>query len=162
MLTDFYVTFSAACFTLLGLWLVVVQTRLAEWRESRERPRQAYGIALHFSLPGLMSVLALIKPDSSSLWRTSFAIVALGGAVVLAAVRGPAPARLGLMAYLTAIVLYVLIGILAVAPRIASGIGIAAGALPVEAVLLVSLVFLGLNVAWLLLFDETPAASSST
>ena len=31
-LVDFYSTFSAACFALLGLWLVVVQIRLDDWR----------------------------------------------------------------------------------------------------------------------------------
>jgi hypothetical protein len=35
VLTDFYISFSAVCFTLLGLWLIVVQTRHAEWRGSR-------------------------------------------------------------------------------------------------------------------------------
>jgi hypothetical protein len=32
MLTDFYIAFATVCFTLLGLWLIVVQTRHAEWR----------------------------------------------------------------------------------------------------------------------------------
>ncbi len=30
MLKDFYISFSAICFTLMGLWLIVVQTRHAE------------------------------------------------------------------------------------------------------------------------------------
>jgi hypothetical protein len=34
MLTDFYVAFVTVCFTLLGLWIIVVQTRHAEWRQS--------------------------------------------------------------------------------------------------------------------------------
>ena len=34
MLTDFYVAFATVCFTLLGLWIIVVQTRHAEWRQS--------------------------------------------------------------------------------------------------------------------------------
>ena len=112
-------------------------------------------MALHFSLPGLMSLVALVNPASSALWRASFAIVAIGGAVVLAVVRGPAPGRLGLAAYALATALYVLIGILAIAPRIVSGLGIAGTAVRVEAVLLTILVFLGVNVAWLMLFDET-------
>jgi hypothetical protein len=44
---------------------------------------------LHFSLPGLMCLLSLIDPASTTLWRISFAMVAAGG--VLALVRGPAP-----------------------------------------------------------------------
>jgi hypothetical protein len=35
MLTDFYVAFATVCFTLLGLWIIVVQTRHAEWRQAR-------------------------------------------------------------------------------------------------------------------------------
>ena len=62
MLTDFYVAFSTVCFTLLGLWIIVVQTRHAEWRRSVVHRRRAYGVALHFSLPGLMSLLWLIRP----------------------------------------------------------------------------------------------------
>jgi hypothetical protein len=58
MLTDFYVAFATVCFTLLGLWIVVVQTRHAEWRQSAVHRRRAYGVALHFSLPGLMSLLS--------------------------------------------------------------------------------------------------------
>src|SRR6266542_1344675 len=107
-----------------------------------------------FSLPGLMSLLSLIDPGSTTLWRTSFAIVAGSGAVVLALVRGPAPTRLGLVAYVAAVVLYVLVVVVAAVPGIVADIGISARPLRVEAVLLTLLVFLGSNVAWLLLFDE--------
>ncbi len=161
MLTDFYISFSAVCFTLLGLWLIVVQTRHAEWRGSALHRRRAYGVALHFSLPGLMSLLALVNPDSSALWRASFAVVAIGGAVVLIAVRGPAVGKLGLTAYLFAIALYALIGILAIAPRIVGGLGLGATPVRVEAVLLTILVFTGVNVAWLLLFEVAQPGNPS-
>jgi hypothetical protein len=161
VLRDFYISFSAVCFTLLGLWLIVVQTRHAEWRGSALARRRAYGVALHFSLPGLMSLLALVNPDSSALWRTSFAIVAIGGAVVLIAVRGSAVGKLGLAAYIFAIALYTLIGILAIAPRIVGGLGLDATPVRVEAVLLTILVFAGVNVAWLLLFEAAPSDRAS-
>lgn len=157
MLTDFYIAFATVCFTLLGLWLIVVQTRHAEWRRVAVHRRRAYGVALHFSLPGLMSLLSLIDPASTALWRISFAIVAGSGAIVLALVHGPAPTRLGTAAYLIAVVLYVLIAIIAAVPSIVADLGISARPLRVEAVLLTILVFLGVNVAWLLLFDETPS-----
>jgi hypothetical protein len=160
VLTDFYISFSAVCFTLLGLWLVVVQTRHAEWRGSALHRRRAYGVALHFSLPGLMSLLALVNPDSRALWRASFAIVAIGGAVVLIAVRGPAVGKLGLTAYIFVIALYALIGILAIAPRIVGELGLGATPVRVEAVLLTILVFTGVNVAWLLLFEAAPSSPS--
>jgi hypothetical protein len=40
------------CFALLGLWIVVVQARHAGWRQVALQQRRAYGVALHFSLPG--------------------------------------------------------------------------------------------------------------
>ena len=153
MLTDFYISFSAVCFTLLGLWLVVVQTRHAEWRGSPLHRRRAYGVAMYFSLPGLMSLLALIDPASSVLWRTSFAIAAIGGVAVLIAVRAPAPGKPGLAAYLLAIALYALIAILAIAPGVVGGLGLDAAPVRVEAVLLTIMVFTGVNVAWLLFFE---------
>jgi hypothetical protein len=162
MLTDFYISFSAVCFTLLGLWLVVVQTRHAEWRGSALHRRRAYGVALHFSLPGLMSLLALVNPASPALWRTSFAIVAAGGAVVLIVVRGPAVGKLGLTAYVSAIALYLLIAILAIRPRIVAELRLGATPVRVEAVLLTVLVFVGVNVAWLLLFEDAQSMRGSS
>ena len=156
MLTEFYISFSAICFTLLGLWLIVVQTRHAEWRGSSLHRRRAYGVAMHFSLPGLMCLLALVDPNSSALWRVSFAVAAIGGAVVLIALHGPAPGRLGLTSYLMAIALYVLIGTLAIDPHLVSRIGLGAAPVRAEAVLLIILVFAGVNVGWLLLFEEAP------
>jgi hypothetical protein len=104
-----------------------------------------------------MSLLALVNPDSAILWRTSFAIVAIGGAVVLIVLRGAAVGKLGLIAYIVAIVLYALIGLLAIAPGLVGDLGIEATPVRVEAVLLTILVFAGVNVAWLLLFEEAPA-----
>ena len=95
----------------------------------------------------------------------SFGIVSASGVVIMALVRGfpVAPQRdepaggalpgadwLGLAAYAAAIVLYVLIGLLAVRGGLE--------ALRTEAVLQTLLVFLGFNVAWLLLLDDKQPA----
>ena len=95
----------------------------------------------------------------------SLVTVSASGVVIMALVRGypvaprrddagrhglPGPDRLGLAAYAAAIVLYVLIGVLAV-----RGGGLEA--LRTEAVLQTLLVFLGFNVAWLLLLDDRHA-----
>jgi hypothetical protein len=159
MLTDFYVAFSTVCFTLLGLRIIVVQTRHAEWRHSPVHRRRAYAVALHFSLPGLMSLLSLVDPASTDLWRISFAIVAAGGVLALALVRGPAPTGLGAAAYGAAVVLYGLIALVAAVPGMVAEIGVLARPLRMEAVLLTLLMFLGVNVAWLLLFDQAPPPS---
>jgi len=167
MLDAFYGAFSPACFALLGLWLVVVQMRIGEWEKDPLRRRRSYGVALHFALPGVMSMFALIDTQTSAFWRVSFAIVALSGAVILALVRGfpvppersrpgfrglPVPDQLGVAAYAAAIVLYVLIGALALVGGLY--------ALRTEAVLLTVLVFLGFNVAWLLMFDDRHPAGA--
>jgi hypothetical protein len=165
VLSAFYGAFSPACFSLLGLWLVAVSMRLKEWEKDKDQypkhKRRSYGVALHFALPGVMSALALIDVQTAAFWRVSFFVVALSGVVVMATVRGypvrpesghrglhglPLADRLGLAAYAAAIVLYVLIGVLAVVGG--------SLALRAEAVLLTLLVFLGFNVAWLLLLDE--------
>ncbi len=159
MLTDFYVAFATVCFTLLGLWIIVVQTRHADWRRRSVHRRRAYGVALHFSLPGLMGLLSLIDPASTTLWRVSFAVAAAGGAVVLVLVRGPAPTWLGKASYAAAVLLYALVAVVAIAPSVVSDLGISTRPLRVEAVLLTVLVFLGVNVAWLLLFDETSSSA---
>ena len=165
-LTDFYQSFSAACFALLGLWLVVVQIRLDDWRADPVRKRRAYGVALHFALPGMMGVFALVDTSSNTFWQVSFIVVAFSGAVVMFAVRGgwPVPVedgrrrlrslpgvdQAGLAAFAAATVLYVLIGAFAaVAVAHAGG----SWALRTDAVLLTVLVFLGFNIAWLLLFE---------
>ena len=161
MLTDFYIAFGTVCFTLLGLWMVVLQTRHAEWRGVAVHRRRAYGVALHFSLPGLMSLLALVDPASMTLWRVSFAIVAGGGAIVLVLVRGPLPTWAGRAAYLTAVALYLVIAVVAAVPSVVAHAGMSARPLRIEAVLLTILVFFGANVALLLLFDETGGTGDS-
>ncbi|HEX6528155.1 MAG TPA: hypothetical protein VF070_50245 [Streptosporangiaceae bacterium] len=152
MLDAFYGAFSPACFALLGLWLVVVQMRLGEWQGSASHRRRAYGVALHFVLPGVMSMFALIDTQNPAYWRVSFAVVALGGAAVMVLVRGlPSTGRLEMAAYAAAIILYLVIGALAVI----GGTDVARA----EASLLTLLVFLGFNAAWLLLFEGlAPAA----
>jgi hypothetical protein len=35
MLTDFYVAFATVCFTLLGLWIIVVQTPMPSGAKAR-------------------------------------------------------------------------------------------------------------------------------
>jgi hypothetical protein len=47
VLNAFYGAFAPACFALLGLWLVVVQLRLADWRGSAFHLKRSYGVALH-------------------------------------------------------------------------------------------------------------------
>ena len=159
MLSSFYQAFAPISFTLLGLWLIVVQTRHAEWRRSATQRRRTYAITLNFAFPGLMSLLSLVDPRSQTIWRVSFAAVSILGVVALVGLgwvtRGGG--RTGLLptaALLTAALLYALVAVVAIAPGVVSGLGIDLTPLRVEAILLSLLVFLGVNVAWLLMFDE--------
>jgi hypothetical protein len=156
MLTDFYIAFSPVCFSLLGLWLVVIQINATGWLRDKLNWRRAYGVALHFALPGMMSLLALIEPQNPDVWRASFAIISLSGAAVLALFgRIPGHKVPDHLAQALAILLYVTIGVLAIVPQ---------HMLRVEAVLLIVLVFLGFNVALRLMYTvgppSAPAAST--
>jgi hypothetical protein len=149
MLDAFYGAFSPACFALLGLWLVVVQIRLGDWRDNENSKRMSYVISLNFLLPGLMGVLALIDPQDAAFWRVSFAILGIGGAVGSYLVRRvPTGDRLGAVAYWTAIALYLAVAVLA----FFGGVDL----LRTEAVLLTALIFVNFNIAWLLLFAPDP------
>lgn len=163
-LTSFYGAFAPLCFTLLGLWLIVVQTRHAEWRSSPHHRNRAYILSTHFALPGLMSLLALIDPGNQGLWRVAFAAVAIGGvALVGASVIAPVGrgnSRVALAANSVAIVIYGLVALVALAPATVHGVGIHLYPLAIEELLLAALVFLAVNVAWFLMFDEVPGAGA--
>ena len=147
MLTDFYISFSATCFVVLSLWLVVVQMRYDDWKDDPNSVWRAYGVGLYFSLPGIMTLISLVDPNNPYLWRTSYAIVALGGVGVLGAVFKATQDRAVAIAYRTAIVLYGAVAIIAIFPN---PLDIVKVANRVDAVLLCVVVFLGVNVAWLL------------
>jgi hypothetical protein len=85
-------------------------------------------------------------------------VVAIGGVVVLFAVRGPAPGTLGVVAYGAAMGAYALIAVIALTPSLVGDVGIGLSAGRVEAILLTFEVFLGANVAWLLMFDDVASS----
>ena len=158
MLRDFYLALAPLSFTLLGLWLLVVQTRHAEWRHSPLHRRRAYAVWLQFALPGLMALLSLIDPSSQALWRVSFGVVAGGGVVMLLVLRGDDRSRVGTTTYAVVIAIYLAIVLVACAPWIINTFDSSFTALHTEAVLLSLLIFAGVNVAWFLLFEEVSTA----
>jgi hypothetical protein len=162
MISTFYAAFAPICFTLLGLWLVVVQTRHAEWRHSALLRRRAYSISLSFAFPGLMGLLSLVDPTSRTVWRVSFAVVAVVGLAAAIALwlptrrRGESAAAGHLASVTTTLtaLIYVVIITVALVPDIAGHLGAAVTGLQVEAFTLCALVFLGVNVACYLVFEE--------
>ena len=156
MLSQFYGAFAPVSFTILGLWFIVVQTRHADWMPSPEHRRRASAVSLHFALPGLMSLLSLIDPASKTLWRVSFTAAALLGASALAALRPRSGARGSAIIealHWSAVGLYALIAVVAISPRSVDALGISFAPLRAEALLLSLLLFVGVTVAWLLMFD---------
>jgi hypothetical protein len=158
MPVEFYGAFAPICFTILGLWFIVVQTRHADWAGSHRHRRTASMVALQFGLPGLMSLLSLVSPSSHLMWRVAFTVCSVVGAAALLALSfGPSgePRLLG-AGRAVSLGLFVLVAVVAVAPGTLGDVGIQVVPLRVEATLLSLLVFTGLTVAWLLLFAEVP------
>ena len=160
----FYATTSAVSFTLLGFWWVVVQFRHEEMTQDPGRRRLAFVISLHFILPGLMSLGALLTGDAPLVWRLTFAIAGIAGIIaVLTASRGishptGAIATVGRYEWI-ALPLYAIITIVAIRPDfVQSAVGLAP--LQVEGAVMTLLVGLGIIFAWSL-FTEPNATGAS-
>ena len=149
---DFYETFAPIALTVFGLWLVVVQVRHAEWMHSPARRRRAYGVSLHFVLPGMMALLSLVDPSNETLWRLSFGVLGAVGAIA-----GPIYDR-GWLTWITS-ALFAFVAVVALAPELPEDVFDLRG-LRAESLLLTLIVVLGLNIAWLLLFEPEEEAAS--
>jgi hypothetical protein len=150
----FYATTSAVSFTLLGFWWVVVQFRHDEMTQDTGRRRLAFVVSLHFILPGLMSLGALLTSDSPIVWRLTFGSAGLAGMVaVVVASRGVqeptgAIAAIGKAEWI-ALPLYAVLTLVAFRPDLVqSSVGLIP--LQVEGIVMTLLVFLGIIFAWAL------------
>ena len=156
-LSAFYSLLAGTSFTLVGLWWVVVQSRPA-WRADTDRRRLAAGTYISFLLPGLMATLAQISPDTPLLWRTTFGSCALVGlwSTVGLLRRERSAAVVGTFRRFrwVAIVLYLAILVLGVAPELARAAGFTP--LIVGGVLLVLLVVLAHGLTWDFLMEPEP------
>lgn len=147
---EFYKTVASISFTLLGLWWVVIQLKFKEGEGDPRRRRHAYGTALYFLLPGVMTMLSAINSDLSLLWRLAFGLMALMGVLEIVlylssgGVRtaGPMALRAG------AAVVYGLIALFALSPPLAVQLGLGMTAREVEAVLIGLLIVVGVHLAW--------------
>jgi hypothetical protein len=153
--------FLAGLFSLLGLWLVVVNINIGAWlkdpRHHHRRQRQAYAVALYFAAPGTMSLLALINPLSTFWWRVFFIIVSvLGGAGLLLFGFLDHRQQYGALAVSDHVVHWIAIGLyLAIAALAFTPLH----TLRVEGVPLTILVLLGVHVALRLMFAIGAPAS---
>src|SRR3990170_6013435 len=150
----FYATASALSFTLLGFWWVVVEFRHEEMTVDPGLRRLAFVISLHFILPGLMSLAALLTGDLPLVWRFTFGTAGVVGMV--AAVLGARGAG-GSTGTLTSIgrwmwlglPLYAVITMVALRPDLVRS-RLALEPLQVEGSIMTLLVFLGIIFAWVL------------
>jgi len=165
----FYGPVSTLCFTLLGLWWVAVQIRGGELFANAEWRRTVYGISVYFMLPGLMSLLALVSPGVSALWRVAFVLAGLLGATESALALRSTRFMAGRSSRMTAarwatIALYVLIALVGAAPEVASDLADLPPLL-VEGILVSLMIVLGANLAWMALVhaaeSRTPLPPSS-
>ena len=156
----FYATTSAVSFTLLGFWWVVVQFRYEDMTQDRGRRRLAFVVSLHFILPGLMSLGALLTGDVLFIWRLTFGTAGVAGLVaVVIAARGidrptGAIAAIGRYEWL-ALPLYIVLTVVAFRPELVREYT-ALDPLQVEGLVMTLLVFLGIVFAWAL-FTEPQA-----
>ncbi|MGA7732885.1 MAG: hypothetical protein WCD37_16635 [Chloroflexia bacterium] len=157
-LETFYATAAQLFFTLLGFWWVVVQFKRDVWVRDTASRRMSYAVSLHFLLPGVMCVVALLSEEVSFIWNAPFVVAGLFGlfATLFAAYSAPVRLRatqVSLFGHGAAIVLYALITAWAVYPGLLSALGFDVKPLLVEAILLVLLAVLGATLAWFLFME---------
>jgi hypothetical protein len=148
MFQSFYSTVAQASFTLLGLWWVVLQIRYGPWMRDRRVRRAVYDISLYFLLPEMMSLMALLAADVSTIWRVSFAtagvIGTLESALSIAHTRGhDSPSRIIDLGNWLSLVLYPAVAAIAIRRTIPHEIGIDLRALESEGILIGLLLILG-------------------
>lgn len=155
-LSSFYALVSGTCFTLAGLWWMVVDRR-AEWRVTASDRLSAAGVYLSFLLPALMSLAAQINPERAIFWRAGFVLAAVTGITgttrLLAGSARSVAGRPNRKGWLAATV-YALIGILGVYPDLVRPLGLH----PLEggAVLLICLILLAHGMTWEFLVERIP------
>lgn len=77
----FYQALVTVSFTLLGLWFAVLQFAHGGWLADTQRRRSTLHIALHFFLPGMASLAALLAggTEGGMVWRIVFVLAGLVG-----------------------------------------------------------------------------------
>ncbi|WP_435742736.1 hypothetical protein [Microbacterium sp. PMB16] len=154
--STFYALFSTTCFTLTGLWWNVVRSR-RDWTANPAMRRTIGGIYLSFLLPALMGLFAQVGgTESPLLWRLSFVVIAVVGAVSM--VRLVAQSRTGGTSaavrwiQAAAVLVYGAVAVIGVAPQLVAPLGLSG--IQVEALLLIALVALGHALVWRFLVTE--------
>ena len=162
----FYQTMAQLCFTLLGLWWLVLQTKYGEWIGVRARRRMITNISLYFLLPGSMSLMALLSTQLHFLWQAAFLVASAFGAIETAVLigdvrhlpAGPLTSALRWIGF-ALFVLVALVAAVAFLPDVAQQLGIQP--LGITGILLTLVVVLGVTLAWAY-FVQPPEKDTTT
>jgi hypothetical protein len=151
VLENFYSTVAQASFTLLGLWWVLLQIRHDEWIADAPYRQSVYDISFYFLLLGMMSLASLLAVRETEIWRVSFAIFGIIGAIesalVIARRRSFRPGPLVRVADWVSLLLYGLAALVAAWTDLPAELGIDLEALEVEGILVAALMLLGVTLA---------------
>jgi hypothetical protein len=160
-LQAFYQTAAQLCFTLLGLWWLVLQTKYVEWIGDPRRRRMVTNISLYFLLPGAMSLLALLSPQAHLLWQAAFIVASGLGAfetlALLLGERAPAGSWLAVALRWSGAVFYTAIAALALASLVPTlNAALRGSALTVSGILITLLIVSGVTLAWTYFIEPRP------
>ncbi len=159
-ISAFYGVVSGIDFTLLGLWWVAVQDRPDLRRPGSRSGRMSYVVSLQFIVPGTAGLLGQVAPQVPMVWRASYTLAGASGALavlMLAPALAAAGARgVARLLRLCVVPLYLLITVVAVDPRLISGIDPKLTALQVEAIFFCLLVFISAQTAWAAAMSPDP------
>lgn len=147
---DLYRTLAQGCFTLLGLWWVVVQNKRELWFGDPARRRQAWHVSLLFLLPGTASLLALLAPEDAIYWRAPFAVAGVLGALETATTIARERRLSRQLVLAPTGMLFAVLALLAIAPGVAGDVGIDARPIVLEGAVAALAVFLAVQLAWML------------
>jgi len=153
----FYSIVAGTCFTLVGIWWVVVQYR-QDWLKDEVKRRLAGGVYVSFLLPGVMALGAQIGGENKLVWRAVFSIAALLGMFYTSALiaRTRATGKPGFFRRnrWIIILLYVLVLVFGIAPELAGPLGLLP--LQVEGFLLALLILIAHALAWEFMTEPKP------
>lgn len=160
-LETFYQTVSQVCFTLLGFWLIVLQTKYQEWSGKRERRRMIVNISLYFLLPGTMSLLAMLAIQATAIWRVAFLVTSALGAIETAFMLRSLWQReyvywVAVLVRAIELVLFALIAVVGLFPQMFNRFGLTA--LTVAGIVLTLIVVGGIALMWIYLIAGVDAS----
>jgi hypothetical protein len=144
----FYATLAQICFTLVGLWWVVVQFKYEALMTSPQGRLTAYAASMHFVAPGLIALVSVLTIDQVSMWRLGSAVGSLLGIIAAgAAIRAGLLNRLQKAQELVLLILFIVLGVLSFVSAPLLGLK----PLLVEALVNVAVIVLGVQFAWQML-----------